>query len=351
MQAAGVEAVVDSRALAVAGLVEVVLHIPRIHGEFRKLVREARRHPPDVAVLTDSPDFHLRLAKKLLPLNVPVVYLVAPQVWAWRKGRLPLMRRVITRLLCIFPFEEAFFEKHRIPARYIGHPLARLVRPSGSRHELRIRFAAPEERPLVVLLPGSRPGEIRRHLPAVLDAVDEIRKSCDCLFALSLPPGFASRADLQHFEERFRRSSIQVFEGKTWDLLACAELALAASGTVTVEATLLGTPMVTFYRVTGLSWILGKLLVRTPFYSMVNLLAGRAIVPELLQSRMTGERIAADAVRLLKEPELRERMKEDLAQVAGQLAAAGDPMETAAAAVEQVIERCSKQTVKEEAHA
>lgn len=347
MQAAGVEVIVDSSSLAVAGLVEVITHIPRIHGEFRKIVSAARRDPPGAAILTDSPDFHLRLAKKLHALGVPVIYLVAPQVWAWRKGRLPLMRRVLTRLLCIFPFEEAFFERQHVPASYIGHPLARIVRASAPRQQLRSRFGAADETPLVVLLPGSRQGEIRRHLSTLLDAVDRIQASRSCRFALSLPAGFASREGLQHFEERFERSSIQVFEGNTWDLLACADLALAASGTVTVEAALLGTPMVTFYRVTGLSWLLGKLLVRVPFYSMVNLLAGRAIVPELLQGDMTGARIALEALRLLDSPELRGRMKDDLRQVSEQLSAGGDPMEAAAS----VVEACLNQTKEEEVHA
>ncbi|HSM80003.1 MAG TPA: lipid-A-disaccharide synthase [Bryobacteraceae bacterium] len=352
MRSAGVEAVVDSSALAVAGLVEVVTHIPRIYGEFRKIVAAARRDRPCVAILTDSPDFHLRLARKLHALGIPVVYLVAPQVWAWRKGRLPLMRRVLTRLLCIFPFEERFFGEHHIPASYIGHPLTRIVKASAPRPQLRERFRAPESTPLVALLPGSRVGEIGRHLPALLDAVERIRESQECIFALSLPAGFSSDTDLQHFEERFRRSSIKVFKGSTWDLLACADVALAASGTVTVEAALLGTPMVTFYRVTGASWLLGKLLVRVPFYSMVNLLAGRAIVPELLQGDMTGARIAAEALRLLDSPELRRRMKDDLKQVSEQLAAAGDPMEIAASVVEQVIEKYGQPAnIEEEVHA
>src|SRR5690242_7833878 len=137
MRAAGVEPVVESESLAVVGLLEVVAHIPRIYGEFRKLVREAARRRPDVAILTDSPDFHFRVAKKLKRMGIPVLYLVAPQVWAWRKGRLPKMRRLIDRLLCIFPFEKEFFEKHGIATEYIGHPLTRMVRPTASPSELR----------------------------------------------------------------------------------------------------------------------------------------------------------------------------------------------------------------------
>jgi lipid-A-disaccharide synthase len=346
MKQAGVEAIVDSSSLAVAGLVEVVRHIPRIYREYRKILRAARELHPDVAILTDSPDFHLRLARKLHKLGVPVVYLIAPQVWAWRRGRLKMMRRVLTRLLCIFPFEKQFFEENGIPATYIGHPLTRVVRASASRTELRRRFRIPEDRPLVVLLPGSREGEIGRHLPPLLDAVEKIKSQRDVDFALSLPGGFASAASLQHFEERFRGASIKVFEGETWDLLACADLALAASGTVTVEAALLGVPMVTFYRVTLVSWILGKLLVRVPFYSMVNLLAGRLVAPELMQGEMTGSRLAEEAIRLLDSTALLDEMRNEWRLVADKLWQPEDPMEAAASVVEGYL----SERKEEEAH-
>ena len=172
MRAAGVEAVVDSASLAVVGLVEVIKHIPRIYREYRKLIRAARERRPGLAILTDSPDFHLRIARRLKRLGIPVVYLIAPQVWAWRKGRLPLMRRIIDRLLCIFPFEEAFFKQHGIAAEYIGHPLTRMVRPSAPVMELRRKFDIPDGAIAIALLPGSRVGEIERHLPILVEAVE-----------------------------------------------------------------------------------------------------------------------------------------------------------------------------------
>jgi len=234
MRAAGVRTIVDAASLAVVGLVEVIAHLPRIHGEFRKLVNAAEGERPDLAILTDSPDFHLRVAKRLKALGIPVIYLVAPQVWAWRKQRIPLMRHTIDRLLCIFPFEPAFFEKNEIEATYIGHPLTRLIQPSASREELRRRYGIPPGVPLIALLPGSRKGEIERHLPILIDAVRNIETSAKGpvpRFILALPPGL-------NFRERISGSSIQLVEGQTWDVIACAELALAASGTVTIEATL-----------------------------------------------------------------------------------------------------------------
>ena len=335
MRAEGVEPTVDASSLAVVGLVEVVGHIPRIHREYRKLIAAAERERPDLAILTDSPDFHLRLAKHLKRLQIPVVYFIAPQVWAWRKGRLKILRERVQRLLCIFPFERKFFAEQRIPTSYIGHPLTQLIRPSASRAELRERFGIPEQALLIALLPGSRKGEIRRHLPYLRDAAELLRDrvtGSELRFVLALPPGAS-------FRERFSSPSIQVLEGHTWDVLACSDLALAASGTVTVEACILNTPMVTFYRVNALSWLLGKLLVRVPFFSMVNLIAGRRVVPELIQGDMTADRLAREAERLLTDEASRRRMHDDLAGVAAQLSGDRNPMEAAASIVSEFLQK------------
>lgn len=343
MQQEGVEPVVDASSLAVVGLIEVVLHIPRIYGEYRKLCRAVAERHPNVAILTDSPDFHLRVAgfiRKLAGRPIPVVYLVAPQAWAWRKGRLPKMRRLVDRLLCIFPFEEEFFRRHGIAATYIGHPLASLVKPSMARAEFFECSGLSPDVPLVALLPGSRQGEVLRHLPALLDAVERIRAARPASFLLGLPVGFeASRKLSASFWERIRRASIQVKEGETWDILAHSDVALAASGTVTVEGALLGAPMVTFYRVTALSWMLGRFLVRVPFYSMVNLVAGRKVVPELMQNEMKGERLAAEALRLLADAEAAAQVRRDLAEVKRRLTGGEDALEAAADAVEELLEK------------
>ena len=166
--------VVDASSLAVVGLVEVLHHIPRIYGEYRKIVAAAKRERPQLAILTDSPDFHLRLARRLRRLGIPVVYLVAPQVWAWRKHRIRAIRRTISQILCIFPFEEEFFRRHGAPATYIGHPLSRTIRPALSKTEFLRKHNLPPNRPIIVLLPGSRTGEIQRHLTLLTDAVDRL---------------------------------------------------------------------------------------------------------------------------------------------------------------------------------
>jgi len=341
MQAAGVRPIVDSRSIAVVGLVEVVSHIPRIWSEFRKLKSAIRTERPDIAVLTDAPDFHLRLAKHLHRHGVPVVYLIAPQAWAWRQGRVRTMRATLDHLLCIFPFEEDFFRRQGVEATYIGHPLGHIVRRSLTRAEFCQKFSLPQERRIIALLPGSRHGEVERHMPDLLDAMELIAARNAATFVLALPPGFREKkpgSDRSNFWERARRLSIQVIEGSTWDTLAHAELAVAASGTVTIEAALLGVPMVTFYRVNALSWILGRWLVRAPFLSMVNLIAGRRVVPELIQSEMTAERIAGEAEKLLESEEARSAMRRDLADVAAKLASDRDPMEIAAEKIEKVYE-------------
>jgi len=335
MQAAGVEALVDARSLAVVGIVEVLAHIPRIYGEFRKLVRAAITRHPDLAILTDSPDFHLRLAKKLHALGVPVVYLIAPQAWAWREGRVEVMRRTLARLLCIFPFEEQFFKKRGVPTTFIGHPLARIVKPSLTRAEFFAKCGREPGERVVVLLPGSRHGEVARHMPHLLDAVKRMQEVGQMRFILALPAGFG--AERTTFWKPARAASIQVIEGLTWDCLAYADVALAASGTVTIEAALLGAPMVTFYRVNELSWKLGRWMVNAPFLSMVNLVAGRRAAAELIQDEMTGERIADEALLLLDSENARRKMKADLEAVKLKLLSQRDPMEVAAACIDQVL--------------
>ncbi len=333
LRAAGVETVVDAASLAVVGLLEVVRDIPRIYGEYRKLLRTAQERRPDVAILTDSPDFHLRVARRLHREGVPVVYLVAPQAWAWRKGRVKSMRSTLRRLLCIFPFEEEFFRNEGVSATYIGHPLAGRVRPSLSRDEFFKKHRLAVGRPLVVVLPGSRKGEAARHLPALVDAVNRLYREQ----AVNVVLPASSTTGASFFEERIGRAPIKVTEGESWDAMAHADVALAASGTVTVEAALLGTPMVTFYKVTLPSWVAGKLLVRVPFYSMVNLIAGRRVVPELMQGAMTGEAIARETRKLLSDDRVRAEMKSGLAEVARKLAGR-EPIAEAASIVQEVLE-------------
>ncbi|HUS05307.1 MAG TPA: lipid-A-disaccharide synthase [Bryobacteraceae bacterium] len=339
MRAAGVRAVVDSANLAVVGLVEVLSHVPGIYREFRKLVSAAKRERPALAILTDSPDFHLRLAKKLKRLGIPVIYLIAPQVWAWRQGRVRQMRRNLNKLLCIFPFEKKFFETHGIPVEYLGHPLTRIVRPNTSKDAFFRKHGIDGSRPVITLLPGSRIGEVARHLPPLSLAAALLKQEHGATLILAVPAGFSDKAGLNFFGERISGAPIQIVEGQTWDAIAHADMVIAASGTVTIEAALLGAPMVTFYRVTPVSWLLGKLLLRVPFYSMVNLVAERRIVPELMQREATGENLAHAAGMLLTNPAARQAMQRDLAEVTAKLQTREDPMQRAAEVVGRILKK------------
>jgi len=330
---AGVEPVIRSEDLAVVGLFEVVRHIPRIWRRFRTLIAAAAARRPDLAILTDSPDFNLRVARKLKRLGIPVVYLVAPQVWAWRQGRVRTMRRVIDRLLCIFPFEEAFFTKHRVPVTFIGHPLTTRVRPALSKEAFFAKHKIPPDRPLIAVLPGSRRSESLRHLPDLVGAARLLTASRPLTFLLPASPTCGAA----FFEPHLAGTPIRAIEGEAWDAMAHCDVALAASGTVTVEAMLLNAPMVTFYRVTPITWTVGKPLVRVPFYSMVNLIAEKPVVAELIQHDMTPARLASETARLLDNPAERATMREELVRVAARLSGPGDAIARAADEVDRVM--------------
>ena len=331
LQAAGVEPVIDASQLAVVGLAEVVGHLPRIYREYRRLLRFIRANKPVAALLTDSPDFHLRLARHLKRWGVPVYYLVAPQVWAWRQGRVKQIARLVDKLFCLFPFEEEWFRARGVDAIYIGHPLARMVRPKQSREEFFVKHGIDPRQKMIVLLPGSRAGEIKRHLPALLETVELLRHRCALTVLLATPGGFAHAAEAaQSFREPAAALSIKIVENETWDCIAYSDLALAASGTVTVEAAILGTPMVTFYRVSRLSWEAGRRFVKVPFLSMVNLIAGRKIVPELMQDDMTPQALAAAAADLLNDESAARHMRSELAAVQRLLTPRENPFERTA---------------------
>ena len=275
-------------------------------------------------------------------MGIPVFYLVAPQVWAWRQGRVITIRRLVNKLFCLFPFEEPWFRTRGVDATYIGHPLAGMVHTSNSPAEFRAAHNLPAEGTLITLLPGSRPGEALRHLPTLLDAVHLLRQRWPAAtFLLATPKGFAAAGVFANFRERIAASAIKVIENEAWDCIGHASLALAASGTVTMEAAVLGTPMVTFYKVTALSWWAGRRLVKVPYLSMVNLIAQRLVVPELIQDQMTAENIAAAATNLLASESQLAQMRADLAAVRASLVLEDDartPLQRAASIIAAALQ-------------
>jgi lipid-A-disaccharide synthase len=263
-------------------------------------------------------------------MGVPVFYLVAPQVWAWRQGRVRQIRERVRKLFCLFPFEEEWFRSRGVDATYIGHPLATAVKPTSTRDAFFASHGLDAGTLTIAVLPGSRAGEAQRHMPDLLGALKILRQRFPLQIVLATPNGFAEQRVFATFREPIRELAIKVIEDETWDVLANADLALAASGTVTVEAAVLGTPMVTYYKVTSASWWAGRRLVKVPYLSMVNLIAGRMAVPELIQHEMTPDKLADAASPLLVDPENAARMRRDLAIIKAKLTAQFDPFERAA---------------------
>ncbi len=323
------------RDLAVVGLVEVLRHLRRLRGVFDGLVAEVERDPPRAAVLVDYPDFNLRLADALHRRGVPVVYYVSPQLWAWRRGRMRQVRRSVTRMLVIFPFEEALYRDASVPVTFVGHPLVELVRREPDRAGFLRELGLDPARPTLALLPGSRGKELAYNLPTLREAVRRIlarRPDVQPLLALapSLEPQ-AARALLGDLP-------VQVVAGRTQAVVSTAALALVASGTATVETALLETPMVVVYRLSPLTYALGRPFVRVAHFAMVNLIAGRPLVPELIQGDFTPERVADEALGLLGDAARAEAMRAGLRQVGAALGAPG-ASQRAAREVLAVLER------------
>src|SRR5690348_639586 len=320
MRAAGVEVITDYKEVSVVGITEILSHLPSLIRAMRHLVLEARSRRPPFAILTDFPGFHLRLARKLSPYGVRNIYYICPQFWAWRPWRVRVVRRRFAQALCIFPFEEKFYGEAGVPVKFIGHPLVGAVHASLDRQAFFRQQNLDPRKKLVTILPGSRAAELRQHLPVLRDACLRIHREAQVQFVLAAAPG-ANLASLR--EVWLPQLPVKIVVGETYNALAASDAAIVSSGTATIEAALLDVPMVVVYRVTPLTALLAKPLVRTPFFSMVNLIAGRAVVPELIQTRFTAENVSAEILKLLREPDAREAMRRDLAEVRRRLGPAG----------------------------
>jgi lipid-A-disaccharide synthase len=297
MRAAGVEIVVDYAEVSVLGITEVLKKLPSLRRAMKRLVDEAQRRRPPLAILTDFPGFHLRLARKLSPLGVRNIYYICPQFWAWRPWRANLVRRRFAQALCIFPFEEKFYRDAGVAVEFIGHPLVGNVKASMSREEFCAENRLSVDKPIVTILPGSRRGEIEYHGAILGQALTEIRRTIPEVQAVvAVAPG-VSGTELQTYFSSDK--GVSLVAGATYNALAAADLAIVSSGTATIEAALLEKPMIVIYRLSPLTAKLAKSLVRTNFFSMVNLIAGREVVPELIQDDFTAVRVASEAVSLL----------------------------------------------------
>ncbi len=353
MRAAGCDTVVDAKDLAVVGITEILSHLPKILGLYRHLIAEADRRKPDLAIVIDSPAFNWRVARQMKRRGIPTVYYVAPQFWAWRQGRVRLIRDYIDKALVIFPFEEQFYRERGVDATFVGHPLAELPHPTIQRSDYAAQFHLDHAKPWIALMPGSRVKEVRMNLPTILEAAALLGDQYEYLLpvapmierdflweiirlkfpsaakATSQPAERTVRLEAASFQSTGENSSSFRMEhagGITLvpDALPAlwhSRAGIVASGTATVEAAMMNTPFVMVYRVSPLTYLLGKPRVKVPRFAMVNLIAGEEVVPELVQQDFTAEKVVTGVKEILPDGPVRDRMLEGLARVKARLRA------------------------------
>jgi lipid-A-disaccharide synthase len=324
MKEAGVELIVDYHEVAVVGVAEVLHKIPKVIGVQRRLAREAIGRQAKLAILVDSPGTHLGVARRVKNAGIPVGYFIGPQIWAWRPGRVRVVKRLVKRVVVIFPFEEPIYRAAGVPVDFVGHPLVDLVKPQTTREQFAAGNGLDPSRPIVALLPGSRRSEVARNFPTVLEACARLAKGPQAIegiqFVHAAAPGLGGA-----FWEPFSRPDLRVerVEGAAHEALHAADCAIVASGTATVEAALVGTPMTVVYRVAPATALVLRQMLRTPDIGMVNLIAGRRIAPELVQDQFTPEAVERETRRLLESSAAREEARIALAEVRAKLGPGG----------------------------
>jgi lipid-A-disaccharide synthase len=317
MRAAGCETVVDAKDLSVVGITEILGHLPKIWGLFGHLIEEADKRKPDLAVVIDSPAFNWRVARQMHKRKIPVVYYVCPQFWAWRQGRVKLLRDYVDQALVIFPFEEKFYRDRGVNTTFVGHPLSELPPPSISRDDYARREELDPARQWIAIMPGSRMKEVRMNLPTILESVQKLGAGYEYLLPVA-----------PTLDREFISSFIGNIPGirlvsESLPALYYSRAGIIASGTATVEAAMMGLPFVMVYRVSKLTYLLGKSTVKVPHFAMVNLIAGEKIVPELVQRDFTAENVVSKIREILSDGPARVKM---LADIAGVKAALQGPL-------------------------
>ena len=339
MRAAGCDTVVDAKELSVVGISEILSHLPRIWGLFHKLISEADRRKPDLAIVIDSPAFNWRVARQMHKRGIPVIYYVCPQFWAWRQGRVRLLRKYVNKALVIFPFEEKFYRDRGVNATFVGHPLADLPRPEIDRAAYASQHQLDPAKPWITLMPGSRMKEVRMNLPVILESAAKLGPGYDFLLpvAPTLERGFLQSLLADNLEVRLVPEALPA--------LALSRAGIVASGTATVEAAMMGTPFVMVYRVSPLTYAVGRPRVKVPYFAMVNLIAGEEVVPELVQQDFTAQNVATRLNEILLDGPARSKMIAGLAEVKARLSGpterGGHPVDRAARAVMSLWEAVS----------
>ena len=333
-RAAGGRLIADFHGLSVTGLTEALSVVPRSFATMRHLVAAARKEQPHALVVIDYPDFNFRLLWRVKKLGIPVIYYVSPQLWAWRAGRIKIMKRAVDRVLPIFPFEEALYQREKIDVRFVGHPLIDLARPELDRAALLRTLHLDPSKPVLALLPGSRPNEVERLAAVIAEAIPAIAKQVPGVqFVVARAPNLG-----EGLFEPFGISGVtlRIAEGRTDDVLNASDAVVTASGTATVQTALHGKPMVVVYKLSPMTYRLGRRMALVDTYAMVNLIAGERVVVELIQDECTAQAVAAEAVKLLTDQDYRARMIASLEEVRRRLGGPG-ASDRAAAEVLDVV--------------
>ena len=328
MRAAGCDTVVDAKDLSVVGITEILSHLPKIYGLYQHLIAEADKRKPNLAIVIDSPAFNWRVARQMKKRGISVVYYVAPQFWAWRQGRVRLLRNYIDKALVIFPFEEKFYRDRGVDATFVGHPLAELPRPAIDRDDYAAQFRLDFSKHWITLMPGSRVKEVRMNLPTILEAAAQL--GLDYEFLLPVAPTL-DRAFLQNMiDEKTPGKQHITLVPESLPALFHSRAGIIASGTATVEAAMMRTPFVMVYRVSPLTYLLGKPRVKVPRFAMVNLIAGDEVVPELVQHDFNAQNVVARLREILPDGPARDHMLEGLTEVKARLRPPQSTLEGAA---------------------
>ena len=304
----------DINNISVVGFTEIFKKIPSINSLLNRISEFANDIKPDGLILIDFPGFNIRLSKKLkkkFKVQFPIIYFVSPQLWAWNEGRIKSIKKYIDKMIVIFPFEEPFYKKHDIDAIYLGHPFLDDWTPSNNQ-ELKKEFGFNENKKLVSIFPGSRSLEVKTHLPIYIESIKDIQaKNNNCEFALGLAPSFSSSAIQQNYSTK----NIKIIDQDPLKLLECSDVAIVTSGTISLQASLMGTPCVVGYKLSFLSWVLSKILIKVKYISMTNIIADRMIIPELIQYKMTPQNIGDQINKLLNESKYYDAVQESLLEV------------------------------------
>jgi lipid-A-disaccharide synthase len=326
------ETVYHAREMSFLGFIEVLKHLPFIRRVFRRMVSLLKERKPGLVILIDYPGFNLRFAKVAKKQEIPVLYYISPQVWAWGKRRVKKIAKTVDRMLVIFPFESNFYEKEDLDVRFVGHPLKDIVRTQQTKESFLSGLGLDPQKPTVGLLPGSREQEVRRLLPEMIKAFRLLKNDIPDLQAvLSLAPMVSNRVYESLLVEI---ESIRPVEDETYEVMAHSDAVMVASGTATLETAILGTPMVVLYKMSLLSYLIGRALVRVKNIGLVNIVAGHTIVPELIQGRAQADKIARALLPFLTDEKNRIRVKHDLADVSKKLGDKG----ASARAAESVLD-------------